>query len=73
MSWLLESNDDTGSPEEHTSLFEVVVRMIRVFVCGRRKKTWFLRSVAVVEPSMGIDRVDGRPRPGKEVSKTLMI
>lgn len=73
MSCPLTSNDDTGADEQRTTLLEVVVRMIRGFICGRRSDSCCLRSVMGVEASTGSDRVEGNPRPGKEVKKTLTV
>ena len=73
MSCSLTSKDDTGAGEERTSLLKVVVRMSRDFICGRWPDSCCLRSVMGVEASTGSDRVEGSPRPGKEVKKTLIV
>lgn len=73
MSCSLMSNDDTGAGEGTTTSLEVVVRMSRDFICGRRSNSCCLRSVIGVEACTGSDRVEGSPRPGKEVRKTLTV
>ena len=40
---------------------------------GSRSESCCLKSVIEVELSIGRDRVDGKPRPGNEVKKTLII
>lgn len=64
---------DTGASEEKISLFEEVVRMSRESMCGSRSESCCHNSVIEVELSIGRDKVDGKPRPGKEVKKTLII
>lgn len=64
---------DTGASEEKISLFEVVVRMSRESICGSRSESCCLKSMIEVELSIGRDKVDGRPRPGNEVKRTLII
>ena len=64
---------DTGSSEDKTSLFEVVVIMSRESMCGSRAERCCLKSMIEVELSIGKDKVDGNPRPGNEVKRTLII
>jgi len=55
-------------------LFDVVVRISRELrVRGRRSEMAEVRSHTVAEEERGIQRVVGRPRPGKEESRTLMV
>lgn len=64
---------DTGAFEEKISLFEVVVRTSRESMCGSLSESFCLKSMIEVQLSIGKDKVGGKPRPGKEVKKTLMI
>lgn len=47
--------------------------MSRESMCGSRSESCCLKSMIEVELSIGKDKVDGKPRPGNEVKKTLMI
>ena len=49
------------------------MNMSRVFKLGRRLESCCFRPVREVEASTGRDKVVGRPRPGKDVIKTLII
>lgn len=70
----LGSKDDNGARDECCiSLFEVLVRMIRLSRCGIRSKIFVLRSAIGAETAIGIESVDGKPRPAKDVSSTLRI
>lgn len=40
---------------------------------GRRSDIAEVRSETVAEEERGIQRVEGRPRPGKEERRTLMV
>lgn len=63
----------TGASEEEISLFEVVVRTSGESMCGSRSESCCLKIAIEVELSIGRDKVDGKPRPGNEVSKMLTI
>ena len=73
MSLSPESNEDTGAAEEKTSLFEVVVKIRREVRCGKRSSSCCLKCVIDAELAIGRDSVNGRPRPGKEVNKMLIV
>lgn len=69
-----ESNDDTCLVDEVSiSLLDVVVRIRRLDTCGSRSDSWVQRSLIGVEAGVGITSVCGSPRPGNEVSNTLMV
>ena len=61
-----------GSSEDKTSLFEVVVRISRDSKCGIRFEICCFKFMIEVELSTGKDKVDGKPRPGNEVKRTLI-
>ena len=74
MSLSLDNKDDTSADEEdEISLFEVVVSMRRLLICGRRSEIWDVRSEILVEADTGMERVEGRFSPGKEVKKTFIV
>ena len=62
------AEDDAGS-----SLLEVVVRISLVFRDGRRVLRRLVRSEMVVVDGRGSERVVGRLRPWKEVSRMLTV
>ena len=63
-----------GAGEPRSScLFDIVVRMSRETVCGSRSSMRSWRSEMAVVGGRGNERVGGRPRPGKVVTKTLMF
>ena len=73
VSLLLDSKVDIGADEdEGISLFDVVVRMSRLLIRGRRSDIWVVSSEICVDADTGRERVDGKSSPGKEVRKTLM-
>ena len=74
MSLLLDSREVIKESDfEVTSLFEVVVSINRLLLCGSRSAICCLRSPVDVEAEVGKASVDGRPRPGKEVRSTLTV
>ncbi len=74
MSFSQESSEETGAVEDReTSLFEVVVSTRRLSRLGRRSVSCGVRSAMGAEAATGRDRVDGKPRPGKEVRRTLTV
>ena len=69
-----EHNVDSGCCGPGTScLFDSVVRMYLNSVSGNlcAMRSWM--SVVDASSEIGNARVDGRPRPGKVVTKTLML
>lgn len=74
MSLSFSNSDDTGADEDDgSSLFEFVVMMKRLLICGRRSLSWEVRSDMEVDGDTGRDRVEGRLRPGKDVKRTLIM
>lgn len=65
---------EIGSGEEGWSgLLEVVVRVRRLYVGGRRAVSWVVKVEMEVEAGVGRERVVGRPRPEKEVRRMLIV
>jgi len=64
-----------GAPEDlGICLLELVVKMRRWSSDGgRRAATISWRSETVDVDATGIQRVDGKPRPGKEDKRTLIV
>ena len=54
-------------------LFEDVVMMRRVWNIGRCDSRRAMKLHTDVDELMGSDKVGGRPRPEKEVRRTLMV
>lgn len=55
------------------SLLELVVRISRLSTSGMRLVRAAVKSATVEVAGRGSERVGGRPRPGKEVRRTLMV
>jgi hypothetical protein len=55
------------------SLLDVVVIISRVLAAGRRDRMSSTRSSIVFVAGVGTDRVEGSPRPGKDVMRTLTM
>lgn len=62
-----------GLLEWDSSLFEVVVRMVRLGILGTRERTSVLRSDIGVDESTGMQRVEGQPRPENDVMRTFIM
>lgn len=69
----LVSSDKTGACDGSISLFEEVVSISRDCIWGRRLNSCSLRSEMWMEASTGSERVDGSPRPGKDVRRMLTV
>lgn len=73
-SWSSERRDDIGNRDDaDSSLLDVVVIIIRLLMSGNRAMSCALSCEIVVEAGTGSDKVGGRLRPEKEVSKILII
>ena len=73
-SWLFDRREEIGADEEDwSSVFDVVVRMRRLWIEGRRLVSWLVKSEMGVEASVGRDRVGGTPRPENELRRMLMV
>ena len=74
MSWSLERSEETGANDDwEISLFDVVVNNRRLSRRGRRLVSCAVRSAMDVEAATGRDRVAGKPRPEKDVRRTLIF
>lgn len=62
-----------ASENSGNCLFAIVVKMKREFVTGRRSSSCSRSVVTVVVGGIGSDRVGGKPRPPKVVTKTLIF
>lgn len=70
----LGSKVETGSEDDGvTSLFEFVVRIKRLLVKGNLSESRDVRFEMGDVGEMGSERVEGRLRPGKDVTRTLII
>lgn len=69
-----ERREDRGAEEcGRSSLLEFVVRIRRLFTRGRRSWSRSVKSETVDVAGTGRERVEGRPRPGKEVRRMLIV
>lgn len=65
---------EMGSEDEgRRGLLEVVVRVRRLIVGGKRAVSWVVKVEMGVEAGVGRERVGGRPRPEKEVRRMLIV
>lgn len=62
-----------GNDDGLMSLFAFVVRSRRLLTGGMRSSIADARSWIVVSAASGSESVDGRPKPGKEVIRTLIV
>lgn len=68
------SKDEMGAEEEGCrGLFEDVVKMRRLSICGRRFARRKAKSAIGTEAAVGMDRVGGRLSPGNDVKRTLIM
>lgn len=74
MSWSLDSSEANGADDDcDISLFDVVVRIIRLLMCGRRSESCEARADIGVKAATGSASVGGRLKPGNEVRKTFIV
>jgi len=59
--------------EGRRGVLEVVVRVRRLCIGGRRAVSWVVKVEMGVEAGVGRERVGGRPRPEKEVRRMLIV
>jgi len=65
---------EMGSEDEgRRGLLEVVVRVRRLIVGGKRAVSWVVKVEMGVEAGVGRERGGGRPRPEKEVRRMLIV
>lgn len=64
---------DIGWGEGVICVFEVVVRIRRLRREGRRSLSWEMKVEMGVEAGSGIERVEGRFRPGKEARRMFIV